>query len=176
MVFRFLDVLKGLVPATQGQGQAVGFPKTLSKSDLGLTADVTVKAGAWTTIGSFRVPAQQSYRIGQGLPNTRNQGYIYMKIMNNATTPAEIKGTVRLIYSDANLYKKQPVFQERNEVLSASKSDINQMKPLPEFICEFREDGKVHEDDYILVEFMPDVDDTVSAANTEILLPVTQYV
>ena len=145
-----------------------GFQKTLTEKDFGLTANVAVKSGKWNKIGEFRVPPQQAYRWGYGNPNQPyNQGYMYVFIQD--ATPAEIKGKIRLAVADYNELSITPVYEERSEVLHAATADITKQKALPE-------QGPVaREDDKLLILFMPDSDATISAANTEIKLPVTLY-
>lgn len=147
-----------------------GFPKTLTKEDFGLTADVSVKAGVWNKLGEFRIPPQQAYKWGYGTPNLPyNQGYMYILLQDNSATPAEVKGKIRLVVSDANELSKTVVFEEREEVLHAASADITKQKALPE------QGPTAKEDDKLIIEFMPDADATVSATNSDIRLPVTVY-
>jgi len=148
-----------------------GFPKTLTKEDFGLTSDVAVKAGKWNKIGEFRVPPQQAYRWGYGNPNQPyNQGYMYIYLKyNDGTNVTEVKGKIRLAVSDYNELRTEPVYEERSEVLHAATSDITKQKALPE------QGPLAREDDKLLILFMPDEDATITAADSEIRLPVTLY-
>lgn len=152
---------------------ARGFPKTLSNAEVGLTADVTCKAADFQTIGKFTVPPQQKYKFGVGGAMTPyNQGYLYVKLHD---TTVEIPGKVRLTYSDANGMRRQTIYEERNEVLSASASARDQMKALVETAWKDRPDGRAGEDDKMLLEFKPDADAILSFANSTVNIPATQY-
>jgi hypothetical protein len=157
-------------------GMVRGFPKTLTKADFGITSDIPVTAGRFHVIGVFTVPPQQKYRWGIGNPREQeNQGYMYVSLKSTASGNPEIKGVIRLVYSDANGLRKQVIYEERNEVLSASKTDRRLMKPLPETPTSIRPDGMAGEDDKLIIEYKPDSNDTISATASEILLPVTQF-
>ncbi|AEA48059.1 hypothetical protein [Archaeoglobus veneficus] len=161
--------LAGLLGKLGGAG-GKGFPKTLTKEDFGL-ADTAVKAGVWNKIGELKVPPQQAYRWGYGNPNQPyNQGYMYVLLQyNDGTTVTEVKGKVRLCVADANELKKDVVFEEREEVLHAAAADITKQRPLPE-------QGPIaREDDKLIIEFMPDQDGQITAADCDIRLPVTVY-
>ncbi|WP_456477902.1 hypothetical protein [Geoglobus ahangari] len=162
-----LASLSRLVPGAGGKG----FPKTLTKEDFGITANVTVKAGVWNKIGEFRVPPQQAYKWGYGTPNLPyNQGYMYVLLQyNDGTNITEVKGKIRLVVSDANELNKTVVFEERSEVLHAATADITKQKALPE------QGPLAREDDKLIIEFMPDSDATITAADSDIRLPVTVY-
>lgn len=152
-------------------GRGGGFPKTLTKEDFGLTADVQVKAGKWNKIGEFRVPPQQAYRWGYGSPDKPyNQGYMYVLLQyNDGTNVTEVKGKIRLAVADYNELRITPVYEERSEVLHAAVADITKQKALPE------QGPLAREDDKLLILFMPDADATITAADTDIKLPVTLY-
>mgnify|MGYP000453937355 CR=1 FL=1 len=151
-------------------GLGGGFPKTLTKDDFGL-ADTAVKAGVWNKIGEFKVPPQQAYRWGFGSPDRPyNQGYMYVYLKyNDGSNVTEVKGKVRLVVADANELRKDVVYEEREEVLHAADADITKQRPLPE-------QGPIaREDDKLIIEFMPDSDGNITAADSEIRLPVTVY-
>jgi len=150
------------------------FRKTLDKSNFELAngsgSTQSVTTGDWNVIGSFSVPPQQRYAYGQGSPDRpSNQGYLYVEIMDDATSPAEIEGLVRLVQEDANGLKKFVVYEQQEAVLHGSTSDRQQKQALPEQV----QYPLVGEDSNLKVEFDPSADNTVSHDNSTVYVPVT---
>jgi len=155
---------------------AQSFRKTLSKNDFALAGGVTasdtqsITSGDWNVIGEFTVPAQQRYAYGQGSPDRpSNQGYLYAELVDDATSPTEITGTVRLVQEDANGLKKFVVYEEQEEVLHGNKSDRQQKQALPEQV----QYPLVGEDSRMKIEFDPSADATLNHGNSTIYIPVT---
>jgi len=165
MLAPFLAGVQRLVPIGRG------FQKTLTEADFGLTGTIAVKADKWNKIGEFKVPPQQAYRWGYGSANLPyNQGYMYVLLQYyDGTTTTEVRGKIRLAVSDANELRKTVIYEERSDVLHAATSDITKQKALPE------QGPTAGEDDKLLIEFMPDSDGNLTAADCTIKLPVTVY-
>lgn len=166
-----MDNLTSQVDEITGQSNAGGasFPKTLTTDDF-MAGDVDVPAGEYVKLGEFVVPAQEAYRWGKGTASFEaNQGYVYILIQN--ATPAEVTGTVRLQQRDAQERNIVTVFEERADVLHESKANRDQQVPLP----EQQSYPKVGKNSKLAIAFRSDAADTVSKADTDILLPVTVY-
>ncbi len=148
------------------------YHKVLDKNDFISSATVSLVAGTWNTIGSYRVPAQLAIAIGQGSPTeAMNQGYIYVYLKDNQGTPAELTGKFRIVISDANETDYTVILDDKEEVLHGDTSDKNKMKPLP---LDRRRVAK--EDDKILLQIIPDsATYPLSKANSTITIPVTAY-
>jgi len=161
------NVLAGLLGGTAQRKQK--FEKTLTLDDMTST-NTSVKQGTWVKIFEYQIGAQQMGTWGAGsiVNGVDNRKIAYIKLQNS--TPAEIKGWIRLIIADANEVRKIVVFEERTERLSASKTDKTQAYLLGEYPIKAKEDSK------LIIEFKADSDDTISLDNSEAMLPVTIYV
>lgn len=145
------------------------FRKTMKETAF-FTSNVDLAAGEYGKVGQFVVPAQEQYRFGAGAAEYEaNQGYLYIDLRDDAD--AAVPGTVRLQQRDAQERNIITVFEEATEVLSASKSDRTQKQALP----EQRNYPKVGRDSKLVIAVNPDSAVTVSASNTEMLIPVTVY-
>lgn len=151
------------------QDKTEKFRKTL-KSPAFFTSNVDVTAGEYSKVGQFIVPAQEQYRFGSGAAEYEaNQGYLFINLKDDSDTSVE--GTVRLQQRDAQERNILTVFEEATEVLRASKSDRTQKQALP----EQRSYPKVGRDSSLVVALNADSAATISASNTEMLVPVTVY-
>lgn len=155
-----------------GGGPRTGAPfqRVLTQNDFFVSSTVPVQAGARTLIGNFQVPPQTIFRYGYGTPLAyQNQGYIYSLLKNNATTPAVLNGFLTLAVADANMWNIVNILRQRTEVLSADIADKNKKVPLPEqgpFASAYMR---------LLIYFESDTTDTVSQANSTLLIPTTVY-
>lgn len=129
-----------------------------------------VTAGKYTEIGRFRVPSSTEYAFGYGrAANPENQGYLYVDLQNK--TPAAVEGTIRLELQSATGRTSTVIADFDTEKLDASKTDRTQQVPLPEQVS----DPLASEDSFLVLKFDPNTDDTVSAADSEVIIPVTEY-
>ena len=146
------------------------FRKTLKRPAF-FTSDIDVNAGEYQKLGEFVVPAQEQYRFGAGAAEYEaNQGYLFIDIQD-ASGPNPVQGTVRLQQRDAQERNIVTVFEEDTEVLRSSKTDRTQKQALP----EQRNYPRVGRDSKLVVAINPDSTLTVSASDTEMLIPVTVY-
>ena len=94
---------------------AVTFPRYFNKNDfgMGITAtDITLTAGKYTEVGSKQVGAKQEIAFGTGDTlngvDTRKTATIRLDSASGQIT----NGTLRLIVSDANLIRQEPVQED----------------------------------------------------------------
>lgn len=154
--------------------QSNAFKKTLDKSDFSLANGSgntqSVTNGDWNVVGEFTIPPQQKYAYGYGnADQASNQGYLYIFLKDDATSPAEVEGKIRLVQEDANGLKKFVVYEEQEAVLHGDQSDRQQKQALPEQV-QYPEVG---EDSRMKIEFDPTSDNTVSHDNSTVYVPVT---
>ena len=144
------------------------FNKTLTTGDLS-EVNLSAKAGTYTTVYSYTVPAQQRVAPGQGAiqGGVDNRGILYIDLQDS--TPAQLNGWVRISVTDANEIVEHVIMEERIERLRASATDRTQAYFLGEAGIQAKEDSKV------IIKFKPDADGTVATANSTIYLPVTVY-
>jgi len=155
------------------EGNRAKYPRTLKTNNFfdGTGNSVALEPGEYAKVGEgFVVPAQERYRWGiRAAEYEANQGYIYFLLQDNG--PAEIAARIRLQQRNAQERNIVTVFEEESTVLSASKSDRTNQKPLP------LQDQypKVGRDSKLTVAADPEASSTVSQADSEWLLPVTVY-
>lgn len=146
------------------------FNRDFNQSDFDDDWGEDVTADAWTRLSEFTVPASTRYAWGYGsAKNPENQGYIYVLIQNG--TPEEVTGTLRLAQESPTGRKTLVVADFDSSTLHGSKSDRTQRIPLPEQVDK----PQVSKDSKLVVEFNANSTDTIDPANTEVILPVTEY-
>jgi len=149
------------------------FKKVLDKSDFDLaggSGTQSVDSGKWNEIGAYEVPPQLVFHFGYGSgARSRNQGYLYVLLQDDASTPNEIEGKVRLVQKDHQKLDVDVVYENQESVLHGSKTDINQKIPLP----EQTQQKWVGQESYLSIEFKPNSDDTLSYSNSDCQVPVT---
>lgn len=129
-----------------------------------------VTAGQYNEIGRFRIPSDTEYSWGFGKASApENQGYIYVDLQD--TTPAEIEGTLRLAVESSTGRRTEVVQDLATERLDASKTDRTSMVALPEQVGA----ALASEDAFLTLRFNPNADGTVSEADSDIIIPVTEY-
>lgn len=129
-----------------------------------------VTAGKFTEIARFQVPSSTEYSFGYGRANNpENQGYLYVDLQNG--TPAEVEGTIRFALQSATGRNEIVIADFDTEKLDASKTDRTQQVPFPEQVS----DPKASEDSFLVIKFEPNSNDTVNEANSEVIIPVTEY-
>jgi len=172
-----MSSLKNLLPNLGGfnpggnQGKTAPsnvFKKVLSHADWWDTAlesssgVILCKAGVYTAIGRFKVPAQQAFHFGFGSPAyPDNQGYMYLKLYDDtATNSVQEHGRVRLIQKNAQGTVVLTVAEARTEQLAGDTSDRNKQIALPEQV-QF---PLVGEDSYLEIQLNPDATDSLISA------------
>ena len=141
------------------------FKKVLSHTnwwDTALESDTGVidcKAGVFTVIGRYKVPAQQRYHFGFGSPAyPDNQGYMYMAIYDDTATNSVLEdGSIRLVQRNAQGTISLVVAEFRTEQLRGDLADRNKQIALPEQ-AQF---PLVGEDSYMEIQFNPDAVDII---------------
>lgn len=129
-----------------------------------------VQADKWVEIGRFTVPASTEYSWGYGSANNpENQGYLYVDLQNS--TPAAVEGTIRFLQRSATGRNSEVIADFDTTRLDASKSDKALMVPFPEQVNH----DLVTQDSHLTVELNANANDTVDAAESEVILPVTEY-
>lgn len=131
-----------------------------------------VTAGKYVEISRFRVPANTEYSWGYGsAANAENQGYLYVDLRNNATTPAKVEGTIRFTVESSTGRNTEVVADFDTERLDATKSDRGSMVPFPEQVGS----AVASEDAYMTIRMSPNVSDTIVAGNSDVIIPATEY-
>jgi hypothetical protein len=116
--------------ATGGSNvQGKGFQQILTYADFQQSADVTLSTTEFKRIGQYTVGAQTLVRWGYGVPNTENQGRMYMTFYSGG---GAIHGLVRLKQTNAQETINLTVFEISSRVLNGSATDKTQQIPLPE--------------------------------------------
>ena len=129
-----------------------------------------VTSGKYTEIARFKVPSSTEYSWGYGrASNPENQGYLYADIQND--TSGAIEGTIRFTLQSATGREEIVVADYDTEKLDASKTDRTQQVPFPEQVST----PKASEDSFLVVKFDPASNDTIDDAESEVILPVTEY-
>lgn len=150
---------------------AMKFPRVYTKTDFGLTADVTCQPSIYTKIGEVVVPAGQLVAFGIGGTangvDTREVAYIDVK----DTSDADLNGMIRLRVADPNEVQSWLIAEQRTEKFRASSTDRTTGFLLGESSIKAKEDSK------LIIEFKPDGSSavTVDCDNTGMLIPVTVY-
>jgi hypothetical protein len=128
-----------------------------------------VTSGKYVEIARFQIPADTEYRFGYGAAkNPRNQGDLYVDLQNS--TPAEVEGTIRFKIESATGRRSKVIADFDTSTLDASKTNSDQQEPLPEQVGT-----TATQDAYLVVELDPNSNDTVSASDSEVIIPVTEY-
>lgn len=129
-----------------------------------------VTAGKMTEIARFQVPADTEYRWGYGrAKNAENQGYLYVDLQNS--TPNPVEGIIRFVVESATGRTAEVVSDFDTERLDASKTNREQMVPLPEQI----QSALATQDAHLVVKMDPTANDTVDSSNSDVIIPVTEY-
>lgn len=129
-----------------------------------------VTQGKMTEVARFRVPADTEYSWGYGAAeNPDNQGYLYVDLQNS--TPAAVEGTIRFKVESSTGRHSEVVADMDTSKLDASKTDRTQQVPLPEQVGS----SLASEDAYLVIEMDPQATDTISASDSEVIIPVTEY-
>lgn len=143
-----------------------------NKATLGV-ADATTKIESaliadFQTIAKFVVPAKQFLTAGNGaiVGGVDDRGILYAKLQTSL--PAEITGTHRFVYTDANEYRKVVIIEVPSGLVNTTKTLMTQGFKLA------RNKNRIGQDAKILWEFKPDAVATISWPNSELQLPVVR--
>lgn len=155
----------GAVPGAAKTAPANVFKKVLSHTDWwdvdleSASGVISCKAGVYTTVGRFKVPAQQTYHFGYGSPAyPDNQGYCYLALYDDTATNSEQEhGAVRLVQRNAQGTVSLVVAEFRTEQLCGDTADRAKQIALPEQV-QF---PLVGEDSYLELQFRPDATDII---------------
>jgi hypothetical protein len=169
-----MALLDALLGGLGGQGSGPKpFKRTLTEADF-FSVDVSITVSKWNVIGEKVVPAQQQLAWGYGdEEHPANQGYLYISIKDNAGTPVQLEGLVRLAQANANETNVVIIAEHRTEDIRGSKTDRDLKIPLP----EATDYPLVGEDSKLQLLFYPDnVGAGVAGIDEcEFLLPVSVY-
>lgn len=163
---RLADTI-GSDPQSAASGRAFKRDFNISNFD-SFGGDVT--SGKYTEVARFNVPASTEYSWGYGRAhNPENQGYLYVDLQNS--TPAAVDGTIRFTIQSATGRQEEVVADFDTSTLDASKTDRTQQVPFPEQVDK----PVASEDSHLVVKLDPSANDTIDSANSEVILPVTEY-
>jgi hypothetical protein len=122
-------------------------------------------------LGTYTVVAGELVSVGYGnLDGQENaQGRIYLDLKDNATTPLEVNGVVRLSVYSPQDRPIEIISEMRTETLRTSSSDRTKQISFPEHDLMVKEDKK------IVLEFIPDANATISKANSTLIMDITKF-
>lgn len=146
------------------------YRSAFNKTTLITGATVAVNAGIFQKLGEYKVLAGELVSVGFGnrVGQEGAQGRIYIKLQN--ATPTQLQGTLRLSAYTAQDRPIEILGEWRTETLDTDAKNRTLMVELPE------DDLWVSQDKKIVLEFKCDTSDTVSQAQSTILLDVTKAV
>lgn len=153
----------------QGDSQGKPFSRELNIGDFDSFGG-SVTSGKFTEVGRFTVPSDTEYSWGYGAAkHATNQGYLYVDLYDDATTPVEVEGTIRFTVQSSTGRRETVVADFDTSRLDASKTNKEQMVPFPE------QGDLATEDAHLVVKLDPQSNTTVSSANSEVIIPATEY-
>lgn len=153
------------------------FPQTLGLGDMTTTRDgKTTDNTQFVDLYTLKVPAQQIKAFGNGsiVGGVDNRGIFYLSLKNNAGTPVQMEGKVRLAIRNANGEITRVILEEDTVKLRASKVDKTQG-----YMLGIITGIVARQDSYLVIQYQAR-DGTTAAYtieddNSELLLPVTTY-
>jgi uncharacterized protein YneR len=149
----------------------MAFRTAFTKAHL-LDGDTAVTAGTFMKVGEYKVQAGEMVSMGFGQQSGQQnaQGRIFADLKNGATTPVDLNGTIRFSVYSAQDRPLEIISEYRTETLRTDVSDRTLQVPLPE------DDLWISEDKKLVLEFQSDTSDTVTAANSTVIIDMTQAV
>lgn len=140
---------------------------TFTVDDLVDSATVSLVAGQYIKVGERQITAGELIALGYGLKSGQEsaEGRIFMNIRDN--NDALIPGTVRIVEYTPQDRPIKIVDEFRTETLVQGDGDRTKQLPYPEKVRWLSEDKK-----YVL-EIKADSNVTLTKANCEILIDVT---
>lgn len=145
------------------------YRSALTKDHL-MNGDVNVVTGSYMKIGEFKVEAGEMHSIGFGTNSSQEgaEGRAYIDLKDNATTPGEVNGILRISVHSPQGRPIKTLAEFRTETLRTDKSNRTLQIPLPSTRFPY-----VSEDKKIVIEFLSDATTTISKANSTVLLDTT---
>ncbi len=147
------------------------FKKRLVYSDfVGIaTADQTVTAGKYVTVGTYTIGAQKyaTFGFGNVQLDPMNQGRIAIDTEN--TSGVDIDGWIRLLIANASETAVYTALEERTETLSENLTDMSKWLPLTEYGIKAGEDSK------LIIQFKPDTSGTLDSGETLVYIDITEW-
>ena len=144
----------------------------LTKDSLNITGDIAIRAGQFTEIGCYTVPAGMAVEVGFGFQSAQDeaQGRIFIDLRKPGTAPGgEVNGLVRIELLDAQKRPVETLFESRTELLRQGAGDRTKQISLSET------DAVARENKNIVIQVKPDADANISSANSTILIDATNY-
>ena len=169
MLKNIINVIRGAASPSQKQ-LAKGFPKTLTQADLA-GADTALQQDKETIIDDYDINPQTMVHLGfGGTENTRNQGNIYLDLVDTAAAQLNDNTEVRLIVTDYNGRVKGVAIAERYANLKTGATDPTIRFPFPEEGIDATENDKIR-----LVLICPDAGKTLDVSASKIFVSGTEY-
>jgi len=139
----------------------VQFRKTATLEEFSMDISVDLVAGKYIELMSMKVPAQQIRFWGNGsiINGVDDRGIFKLSVAD--ANGNEIKGTARLVVSDANKVNRNFRREDRTEDLSTNGVKVG------------KDVVGAGEDSYLIVEFKPDASATADKAHTSVFAPIT---
>lgn len=153
---------------SESEARSDAFPRNFNVDNFD-TFGGDVTAGKFTEVARFKVPAGTEYWFGYGsAKNPENQGYLYVDLKNGSS--AAVEGTIRFTIQSETGRREQVIADFDTTKLDASKSDRTQQVPLP----SQKSKAYATQDSFLVVKMNPASNGTVSSANSEVIVPVTE--
>lgn len=153
------------------------FPQSLVMADMTSTRDgKTTDATQFLDLYKVKVGVQQVKAWGTGsiIGGVDNRGILYISVKDNAGTPVQLEGKIRICVRNANESINQVLFEEDTARLRGSKTDTSQAYRLGLITAYVAK-----QDSFLVVQFKArdatTAAKTIADANSDILLPVTTY-
>lgn len=135
----------------------------------------SVTDGKYVEIFRLQVPADTEWSWGYGsAKNPENQGYLYVDLMDNSSTPVAVDGQLRFVIESSTGRNTEVVKDIDTERLDQSKTNRQQMVPFPEQV----QSSLATQDAYLVGKLDPvssNDGDTVSGANSDVIIPASEY-
>lgn len=129
-----------------------------------------VIADKWVEIGEYIIEAGLYYTPGWGFSTSQSDadGRIFAKMMDNAGTAVEVKGTLRIVAYTSDDLPIGVLFESRSEALNSSATDRTKQLPFPSLPIELGQDYKYK------FFFKADVSATLDRADCVMLIDITK--
>jgi hypothetical protein len=136
-----------------------------------MTGDISVDNSSYKTIGSYKVEAGQTIRIGWGDNSSQEgaEGRIYMNIKDS--TNVNLDGKLRFVVLTPQKRHLRTLAEYRTETLRTVTDDRQKQIAFP-----FTNMPRLSEDKILSVEFLADATKTLSKTNSTITFDVEEGV
>lgn len=163
------DELADVVGVSREAADRKAFSRDFNTTDFD-TFGGAVSAGKYIEIARFEVPADTEYSWGYGRASApENQGYLYVDL--NDADASNVNGQIRFKIESATGRSTEVVKDVDTEKLDASKTDRTEQVPLPEQLGS----PVASQDAYLVIELNASADADVSDAESDVIIPVTEY-